>query len=60
MRRDALRDCVPWLVHGQQDAVEGKSLILGHDAPNAAQNLRRRLNRRRLALERHEHVVAIG
>ena len=45
------------LVHRQQDAVERELVVRRDDVLNAAQNLRRRLQRERLALQRHDHVL---
>ena len=58
VRRHALRRRVARLDHRQQDAVEREPWILAERRANAAQDLRRRLQRERLALQRHEHVLA--
>ena len=54
----ALGRRVARLDHRQQDALEREAGILGERRANAAQNLRRRLERQRLALERNQHVLA--
>jgi response regulator RpfG family c-di-GMP phosphodiesterase len=45
-------------VHRQQNAVERELLVDRDDVLNAAQDLRRGLERERLALQRDDHVLA--
>ena len=56
--RDALAAEARGVVHREHDAVERQLLVRRRDLLNAAQHLRRRLQRERLALERDDHVLA--
>ncbi len=55
--RHALARGILSLVHGQQDAVERQLIVHRDDILNTPQDLRSRLQRERLALQRHDHVL---
>ena len=59
VRGDALRHLVPILEHREQDAVEHQRRIGRRSIAHGAEDLRRGLQRERLALERHDHVLAV-